>query len=146
MGSGSSDTDNDELTYSWSLTAWPAGSSAVLNDPATISPCFIADLPGSYEVSLVVNDGTVDSEPSVAEAVAISYSDAINQLCPCEGPKGKTESWRSHGKYISCVTISAIDFRRHGLITRKEFKAVIKDAAKTSCGKQRRHRHHNSRK
>ncbi len=78
-GSGSSDADNDELTYSWTLTTWPAGSSAELDDPTVVNPCFTSDLPGSYEVSLVVNDGTVDSAPSVAEVVAVSYLNAVTE-------------------------------------------------------------------
>uniref|UniRef100_UPI004057B7FE GLUG motif-containing protein n=1 Tax=Candidatus Electrothrix sp. TaxID=2170559 RepID=UPI004057B7FE len=76
-GSGSSDADNDELSYSWSLTEWPAGSSAVLDNPTVDTPCIIADLPGTYQVGLTVNDGTIDSAPSTAEVVAISYLDAV---------------------------------------------------------------------
>ncbi|MCI5163052.1 MAG: hypothetical protein D3917_13760, partial [Candidatus Electrothrix sp. AX5] len=78
-GSGSSDADNDELSYSWSLTGWPVSSSAVLDNPTVDKPCMTADLPGSYEVSLVVNDGTVDSAPSIAEAVAVSYLNAVTE-------------------------------------------------------------------
>jgi hypothetical protein len=79
-GSGSSDADNDELSYLWSLTEWPAGSSAVLDNPTVDNPCITADLPGTYTVSLTVNDGTIDSASSTAEVVAISCLDAAKLI------------------------------------------------------------------
>lgn len=59
-GSGSSDANGDTLTYRWSLTP-PAGSNAVLSDPAAINPTFVVDLVGTYVAQLIVNDGTEDS-------------------------------------------------------------------------------------
>jgi hypothetical protein len=56
------------LTYSWSLTTVPSGSTASLNDPTINSPSFVADLAGEYVATLVVNDGKVDSAP---DAVSI---------------------------------------------------------------------------
>ncbi len=63
-GSLSSDADGDPLTYSWSLVAKPAGSTAVISNVHVVSPTFVADQPGSYIAQLVVNDGTADSAPS----------------------------------------------------------------------------------
>jgi hypothetical protein len=60
-GSGCTDADGDALTYSWSLTETPAHSKAALSGAASRYPTFIADKVGTYVVSLVVNDGTVDS-------------------------------------------------------------------------------------
>lgn len=80
-GSSSSDANGDALSYMWTLTDKPAGSLAVLDNPTAVTPCITADLIGSYTVSLAVNDGTVDSTPSTAEAVAISRHQAsINTL------------------------------------------------------------------
>lgn len=76
-GSGSSDANLDSLSYSWSLVSTPAGSSAFLDDPAAVTPCITTDLAGNYEVSLIVNDGFVDSEPSTATVLAITLPDAI---------------------------------------------------------------------
>ena len=78
-GSGSSDPDGDTLEYTWTLTAWPAGSGAELDNPTAVQPCLVADLPGTYEVSLIVNDGTVDSAPDSAEAVTVSYLNAVSE-------------------------------------------------------------------
>ncbi len=56
-------------TYAWSLIA-PAGSAARLSEPATRQSAFIADVPGVYEVTLTVGNGT--AAPSVArKAVTI---------------------------------------------------------------------------
>jgi uncharacterized repeat protein (TIGR01451 family) len=64
-GSGSYDVDKDPLTYSWSFFSIPAGSSAVLMNPAAPNPTFVPDVAGIYEVQLVVNDGQVDSAPDI---------------------------------------------------------------------------------
>lgn len=62
-GSTSSDLDGDPLTFTWSLTAVPIGSIASLSDTAVVAPTFVADLPGTYMVQLVVHDGVADSTP-----------------------------------------------------------------------------------
>ncbi len=68
-GSGSGDTDGDDITFAWTLVSAPQGSGATLSDADTVSPAFTPDLEGDYEFSLVVNDGTVDS---AADSVTIS--------------------------------------------------------------------------
>jgi hypothetical protein len=62
-GSASTDGDGDPLTYSWTLVTKPAGSTAVLTDPTSVTPTFTVDLAGDYTAQLIVNDGTVDSAP-----------------------------------------------------------------------------------
>ena len=68
-GSASSDTDLDPLTYTWSLLS-PDDSGAVLSDANAVSPTFTADLPGTYAVTLVVNDGIEDSAEDTVEVLA----------------------------------------------------------------------------
>ncbi|MFO1428574.1 MAG: PKD domain-containing protein [Candidatus Competibacteraceae bacterium] len=63
-GSGSSDVDGDPLTYAWSFTSRPTGSNAALVNPTTVNPNFVVDLPGTYVIQLIVNDGKVDSTPA----------------------------------------------------------------------------------
>ena len=62
-GSASSDFDGDLLTYNWSLTTKPAGSTALLTNPNTANPTLFLDKSGTYVGSLVVNDGLVNSTP-----------------------------------------------------------------------------------
>ncbi len=67
-GSGSSDPENDPLTYAWSLVV-PAGSNASLSDASVVDPTFTPDVDGNYTVVLVVNDGTQDSP---ADSIAVT--------------------------------------------------------------------------
>ncbi|MCW8934920.1 MAG: PKD domain-containing protein [Gammaproteobacteria bacterium] len=72
-GGGSSDPDNDPLSYNWTIEIRPSGSSAAIGDPSSETPSFVADVEGSYQVQLIVNDGLVNSAPdsmTVTAAVA----------------------------------------------------------------------------
>ena len=62
-GSASYDADSDPLTYQWSLSSAPTGSTATLSDPTAINPTLSADLAGTYVLQLIVSDGTIDSLP-----------------------------------------------------------------------------------
>ncbi len=70
-GSGSTDPDGDPLTYSWSVTSRPAGSSAVLTGTTIVNPTITLDLPGTYAISLTVNDGETSSS---ADTLSITTS------------------------------------------------------------------------
>ncbi len=60
-GSGSSDPDGDNLTYSWALVS-PDGSTSVLTG---VNPTFTADVAGIYEINLTVNDGIITGTDTV---------------------------------------------------------------------------------
>jgi hypothetical protein len=68
-GSGSSDADGDPLTYTWSFVSWPGGIVPALTNPSIVNPGFVVNVPGTYVVQLIVNDGKVNSAP---DTVAIS--------------------------------------------------------------------------
>jgi len=71
-GSGSYDANNDPLTYSWNMVSKPKNSvSATLSDPFIVDPDFVPDVNGWYLISLVVNDGELDSDPDNATILAI---------------------------------------------------------------------------
>ncbi|MHC4461352.1 MAG: PKD domain-containing protein [Planctomycetota bacterium] len=99
-GSGSTDTNGDLLTYSWSFTSKPAGSLAEFTSPTSVQTSFVPDEPGAYVVSLVANDGFVDSNAvdvtitamTIHEAairVLIDTTEETNDLDP-EGLKNGT--------------------------------------------------------
>src|SRR5688572_6941048 len=68
-GGGSSDIDGNVLRYHWSLRSGPFGSGAFFSDALTVDPTFVPDLPGTYTLDLVVDDGETASQ---ADAVVIS--------------------------------------------------------------------------
>ena len=79
-GSGS-DANGDLLTFSWMITSKPAGSTAMLDDSTSQTPSFLADLEGTYTVSLVVNDGLLDSSPASVMVTALTaQTNILNKL------------------------------------------------------------------
>jgi RHS repeat-associated protein len=62
-GSGSSDPNGDQITYQWALFSSPSGSIAAINNPTSKTPSITPDLPGTYTIQLVVNDGQLNSAP-----------------------------------------------------------------------------------
>jgi hypothetical protein len=78
-GSASSDADFNTLTYSWTLSR-PNASAAVLSSATSAKPTFVADLPGAYVATLVVNDGRVNSTPVsvVVNAAAVNAAPVAN--------------------------------------------------------------------
>jgi len=73
-GSGSSDVDGDRLSFDWSLTRSPAGSTVILHDATAAQPYFRVDLPGLYTVRLVVNDGVAESEPDTVSITTLNVA------------------------------------------------------------------------
>jgi hypothetical protein len=70
-GSGSYDANDDPLTYNWDMVSKPKGSISTLRDPLAVNPDFVPNVNGWYLISLVVNDGELDSDPDNATILAI---------------------------------------------------------------------------
>jgi hypothetical protein len=81
-GTGSTDADNDPLTYSWSLISIPSGSTAALSGSNTATPLFVPDLAGTYVVQLIVNDGFSNSAPVTASITATAVATASIAFTP----------------------------------------------------------------
>jgi Tol biopolymer transport system component len=84
-GSGSSDPDEDSLTYTW---------SGVFGSVTTTEVSLVVSLPeGSHLISLVVNDGQIDSQP---DEVVVEIGDRTppqlqapgDLTVECAGPNG----------------------------------------------------------
>ena len=85
-GSASSDADGDGLSFSWALVNLPADSLALLDAPASVMPTFVADIAGTYQAELVVNDGLANS--------ALSYV-MVNISIPNTPPVGNAGAAQS---------------------------------------------------
>jgi RHS repeat-associated protein len=72
-GSHSTDIDGNPLSYAWAFLEKPPNSQSALYNPAqptdgttnTPQPQFAVDLPGTYRIRLIVNDGQVDSAADI---------------------------------------------------------------------------------
>jgi hypothetical protein len=62
-GRDSHDPDGDIVYYLWTIEDSPEGSSAVIKNPNSVAPTLTPDVPGDYKISLIVNDGTIQSAP-----------------------------------------------------------------------------------
>lgn len=69
-GSASYDPEGAPLTYTWAIDSAPTGSSASINEGASVEASFTPDLIGDYLVRLVVNDGLYDSDPTYVTVTA----------------------------------------------------------------------------
>lgn len=71
-GTGSTDANSDTLSYAWVMTTRPSGSSAELSSASASKPSFTADKAGVYVLTLVVNDGKVNSSNTAIVAISAS--------------------------------------------------------------------------
>ena len=113
-GSDSYDPDGGTLSYSWSMTAQPAGSGVSL--PGGSGPNrtgFYPDLAGTYTAQLVVtNDSGVSSAPCIAELEVVPAEDLWIEMYWGHGgddmdlhlvrPSGSLES-NSDCYYMNCT-------------------------------------------
>lgn len=68
-GACSTDPESRSLTYAWSLALTPPGASPTFDDVGAAVPTFVPNDAGTYELELVVSNGTASSPPAKAEVV-----------------------------------------------------------------------------
>ncbi len=73
-GADSKDSKGTDLSYSWTFTAKPNGSTAALANTKQAKPTFVADLPGEYEVELTVSNANGEDKDKVKITAAGSTS------------------------------------------------------------------------
>jgi hypothetical protein len=75
------DEEGDPLTFSWAVDARPTGSTANVAGQNTPNVAFTPDLPGTYVLSVTVNDGdasnvgyvTIRALSNISSSVALSF-------------------------------------------------------------------------
>lgn len=84
------------------------------------------------------NDDVVDDDdlcPDTLPSEVVNPDGcSIAQLCPCEGPLGSTDQWKSHGKYVSCTAKTSETFIDLGLISNLEKDVIVSEASESNCG------------
>lgn len=70
-GRTSFDFEGLPITYTWRLDSRPAGSAASLTSTNSAQTSFVADVPGQYGATLVINDGASNSTPSRVVVTAL---------------------------------------------------------------------------
>ncbi len=103
-GSGSSDPDGNALTYLWNFGDGKSGSG--------IQPSHTYMAGGTYNVSLIVNDGTVNSQSSTTTATITEVNDApvATPGGPYNGSVGQAIQFDGRASLDSDGTISAFDW------------------------------------
>ncbi len=64
------DNDLDGLTYRWKLVSKPLGSLTLISDTTILNPTITPDSEGDYIISLVVNDGLINSSSDIITITA----------------------------------------------------------------------------
>ncbi len=81
-----------------------------------------------------VNDDS-DACPATAVGEPVDASGcALAHYCPCD-------AFKSHGKYVKCLNRSLKRFEFAGLLDRGERKRLLREGARSDCGKGKRGRH-----
>ena len=121
-GSGSYDPDSSgTLSYDWSLTSAPSGSSATtsdITDTTDADPTFTPDVSGTYVFTLTVNDGGADSYPdtlSITITSATSNDSPVADAGEDADEEGEVTCQSvSYGAYYTCDDCSDQDFELDG--------------------------------
>jgi hypothetical protein len=84
-------------------------------------------------------DTVEDAGPDDALRLAVGPDGcSVTQNCPCDGPAGRTSSWRSRGLYLGCVRRHARHLWELGTIDRIDRWRFLHAAEASDCGKERR--------
>ena len=97
-GSASKDADGTSLTFQWTLTTKPLGSTAAISDPSAMRPIITADMNGEYIAQLIVNDGTDSSSPDTVIIRTTTPSPAPGVYVPRARWNGSTSKLTAAGR------------------------------------------------
>ena len=104
-GSASSDPENQPLTFAWSLTSQPAGSTDTLTGATTASASFAPSFAGVYTASLTVSDGVL----SAVGTVTVTVSD------PGGGQNGVEYFGQAAGDWFGYAVAGGADMNGDGV-------------------------------
>jgi hypothetical protein len=77
-GSASTDPDGDSLRFTWSVASAPPGAAPHFSDASSVRPTTALTVPGTYVIQLIVNDGHVNSAPSLVTLTTVNSTPVAN--------------------------------------------------------------------
>jgi len=84
-GTGSSDPEGGELSFAWTLSSRPSGSSASLSGANTAEPTFTADVAGEYVIELTVEDPQGATDTDTVRVTAVRVTAGVDILGDVDG-------------------------------------------------------------
>jgi hypothetical protein len=117
-GYGSSDSNGNPLSFQWTLSSRPAGSSAVLSSTSSPTPSFVADQAGNYSIQLVVNDGANSGTAATVTISTLNSAPVANAGANQSAKIGTPYNWMALDLPISTATVSVT--RGHSPASRPE--------------------------
>lgn len=119
-GRASFDPEDDPISYKWNLVRRPEESQTKLSFANTAVPNLVPDLPGTYAIELLVNDGYTFSMPDTVlvsvEEVLVSMTDLLSnaniQIYPNPTVDLLFVDFVNRQVTIEGITISSIDGRQ----------------------------------
>ena len=126
------DVDGDGVDNETDNCIYVANASQSDADDDLVGDACDTDIDGDG----VLNDSDLCEFTDNGSVVHPSNGCSIEQLNPCQGPKGTAVSWKNHGTYISSVATTANSFLAQGLITEEEKGSIVSSAANSTCGQK----------
>lgn len=132
-GSGSTDADQDQLSYRWTLIDRPDGSTAVLQNATSAQASVVADKPGLYTAFLEVTDSRGAVSPRVGTRTSASVFAKLKNNAPVVAKfwLGANSGTYDHAAPIESLVLTPVTHRDdpyHGQsIVRVQVYATIFD-------------------
>ncbi len=104
---GSLSTNSENVEYIWTFNYKPPGSITVLSDSSSPNPSFSPDLPGFYNVQLVVKNKEMYSEPDFVTIQAID-TETENYFPQKVGNKWKYKVTDEEGTVKDTITVEVV--------------------------------------
>ncbi|MCH7774713.1 MAG: hypothetical protein IH784_09960 [Bacteroidetes bacterium] len=104
---GSLSTNSENVEYIWSFNYKPPGSITVLSDSSASNPILSPDLPGFYNVQLIIKDKEMYSEPDFVTIQAID-AEPENYFPQKVGNKWKYKVTDSTGTVKDTITVEIV--------------------------------------
>ena len=84
-GTGTTDANNDVITYSWSILQRPDSSSVMLASTTAAKPTFVPESAGLYVITLIASDGKSSSAVATTSVTASATNLTLNSTSFANG-------------------------------------------------------------